>query len=113
MENQQMKLDLQNLQTNQHFYAWTIGSIQEDHFFIRINDAHFNPGKYDLVGQELTDFHTLNADAIYSIGVAHIQQMEHKQRAINTQINILKTKYVSLQRLIEKQNEVIDALLVK
>ncbi len=112
LENQRFKIEFQDIQTNKHFYAWTAGDgIHENHFFIEMDDPNFIPGPYELIGQEINDCHTLNADAIFSIGVAHIQKMVDKQKAENNRISLLKNKYVSLQKLIEKQNELIDALV--
>jgi hypothetical protein len=112
LENQRYKIQFKDIQTNNHFYAWTAGDgIFEKHFFIEINDPNFIPGLYVLIGQEINDCHTLNADALFSIKIAHIQKMVDKQKTENNRISLLKNKYVSLQKLIEKQNELIDALV--
>ena len=56
-----------------------------------------------VYGTEVDDFHILNKAAIWSTGVAALQEVDRIQQDLVTQLNAEKTKTVTLETLVEAE----------
>jgi len=109
--NQRFKIKIQNMDNQQTFYVWTVQIRNKSSFYIEADaDSRIAAGKHLLVGQEIFDFHLINIDFIHTIGFNCIQHISRNQQDIHKQIANLQNKVISLEKLIEKQDKLIESI---
>jgi Chaperone of endosialidase len=101
-------------------YVAVITKIIENGVFVVNNETTDNDTpvlkageEYFLYGQEVDDYHVLNHEALSTIGVCALQEVDRQQQADKARIAELETEIVSLKQELDKQQTLIKSILEK
>jgi hypothetical protein len=92
-------------------YDVNVSEIISDYVITVLFNTEYKSNDIFIYGEEISDFHGLNNDAIWTVTTAALQEIDRQQQADKARIAELETEVISLKQELQQQQTLIKSIL--